>query len=86
MSSDPQQFEGYAPVLIQLDETGDAYWVATVHPYFSDQPEYWATKALHECPGSINIKNCAINATTYPHLFPQNNSPDNSTRTLYKML
>jgi len=35
------RFSGYQPPLIQLDETGPAYWVADVHPYYKNQPESW---------------------------------------------
>ena len=36
------RFSGYQLELIQLDETGPAYAVAGVHPYYKNQPEYWA--------------------------------------------
>ena len=35
------RFSGYQPPLIQLDETGPAYWVMDVLPYYKNQPLYW---------------------------------------------
>jgi len=35
------QFSGYDLPRIQLDSTGDAYYVVMPHPYYRNQPEYW---------------------------------------------
>jgi hypothetical protein len=56
------RFSGYQPPLIQLDETGPAYWVAEVHPYYKNQPAYWQKPAyegayLNMVPRSEQIEN-----------------------------
>jgi len=49
------RFSGYNLPMIQLDETGPSYiQLGTTHPYYRDQPEYWATKALSHGPDLIN--------------------------------
>lgn len=63
------QFSGYAPPLIQLDETGPAYWISGVHPYYKNQPEYWSTRATYTQPGTINVRNNPINETLYPQYY-----------------
>ena len=63
------QFGGYAPPLISLDETGPAYWVSTIHPYYKNQPEYWSTRAIRDHPATINVKNVPINRELYPQFF-----------------
>jgi len=35
------RFSGYQLPLLQLDETGPAYYVVQPHPYYYNQPEYW---------------------------------------------
>jgi len=40
--SNQYRFAGYNLPMIQLDETGPQYvYLATVHPYYSNQPIYW---------------------------------------------
>ena len=39
------RFSGYQLPLIQLDEIGPAYVVLPPHPYFRNQPTYWAKPA-----------------------------------------
>ena len=35
------RFSGYNLPMIQLDETGLAYYVVQPHPYYYNQPQYW---------------------------------------------
>jgi hypothetical protein len=35
------RFSGYQLYLVQWDETGPAYAITGVNPYYKNQPEYW---------------------------------------------
>jgi len=45
VEQDQYRFSGYQLPKIQLDETGPAYYVVGVHPYYQNQPAYWQKPA-----------------------------------------
>ena len=49
------QFNGYQLNKIQLDSTGDSTYVVPVHPYYYNQPEYWA-KPYYESRNPVVTK------------------------------
>lgn len=48
------RFSGYQPPLVALDGSGPAYWVAEIHPYYRNQPEWWSQRATYCASESIN--------------------------------
>ena len=44
------RFSGYELNLVELDESGKAYVVGTVHPYYINQPKEWEKPSY---PGSL---------------------------------
>ena len=89
------RFSGYQLPMIQLDETGPQYVSIGVHPYYYNQPEYWATKAItyahFDGEGKTVVKGPTTpeeaaskrdNGTEYHNHIPSTVSPGK----LYKML
>jgi len=62
------QFSGYAPPLVQLDESGPAYWVADVHPYYYGQPYVWQGAAFSSYNGNIARTPEVMQQSLYPVL------------------
>ena len=92
------RFSGYQLPMIQLDETGAQYISIPVHPYYYNQPEFWATRPITydhfsgegkvitsgPTPASVLAgKNPA--ATEYHNSIPSTVSPGKSGK-LFKML
>jgi len=61
------RFSGYQFNTIQLDGTGSQYVVAGVHPYYFNQPEYWANSHFSGHPNGSSPKVAAKNKL-YPFL------------------
>jgi len=45
------RFSGYQLPMIQMDETGPAYYVVQPHPYYSNQPLDWQKPYYYTQPG-----------------------------------
>jgi len=51
------RFQGYQLSKMQLDSTGPSYYVVAVHPYYRNQPLYWATGFSYGPPGASGAPN-----------------------------
>jgi hypothetical protein len=70
--------------MMQLDETGPAYVIGTIHPYFINQPEFWTPPAYQN--GRLIENNPAVLAAMKGNSPPTDTSGfPNSTTKLYRL-
>lgn len=64
------RFSGYQLPKIQLDSTGDSYYLMQPHPYYYNQPQSWQKEFFVGNPGSSAAPNVAQETQSKQNPFP----------------